>query len=505
MANQIVAYQDERHGLGAWVAEQVAAHMFRYGMWLDENGNPVVDDSGAPAPRREPPTAQNHVASAYGMSLSTTRGFGNQGNVIDNPRAGAGEELNFAYKTWTSPRTSADATFSTVISNQAQLGVVPLYDNDGSFSKETLGALIDFPQNKVLREYVAESNYVLAAPADLIHEIEQAGYTDSFSSSGSTTGFQWNRDKQLRFLRKVTQVYASADAMKHCAAALDGLRAKGVDVQLIPDGIDTYREGLRIASDYLDPTRRVETHFSGSEHKRVSRTAAKNHNKPVIAVLLSHDKAMSPDGSYNFDSDYVVLDAEMAGADRIRTSFIAMTKGIPAIPSATDNRVRFEMAAMKKHFEPSGVAKGGIDHRALYPLATDSAWPERAAPEIPAYARFIYKFDTIGNNVGDYSAVLRVLNEEGFSYRTTTLDNRPGAPMVVAIDVPAPRWRDMRSVVRVLAQQHAVRRLADFPALRPMVAEAARPETFTTGRMRTALSLIGVVVAAVLAFVLWKM
>lgn len=499
MANQFVAYQDERHGLGAWVAEQIAADLFRYGHWVDEKGAPVLDESGKPDLSRSPPPA-SPMAQAYGASLTAAGRssysaiqYGNEASAADR----TGASLDFAYRTWTSPRADAAATFSAVIGQQAQVGVVPLYNNDRSFNKDVLGALMDFPQNKILREYVAESNYVLAAPADLVHEIEQSGFTDSFSPTGSTATFSWNRDKQLRYLRKVTTIFASSDAMRHCAAALDGFRAQGIDVQLIPDHADAYREGLRVAAELLDPNRRVETTYSGSNHVRVSRTRGANHTKPLVAVLLSADRAMKADG-YNYDSDYVVLEAEMAGADRIRTSFVALKRGAPSICPQHVDPVKFEMTALKAAFAPS-AGGGGVDHRALYPIASDRPGPKPVA-ERPALVRCLYRFDTVGAHAHDYSHLISVLSQQGFSFTTTQLDGRPGHPMVVAVDVPADRWKDMRPVIRELTKLTAWRRLADFPALQPMVKDGAMPKAHGTPAAAMIAQWLGFVGLAVLAY-----
>lgn len=503
MANQIVAFQDERHGLGAWVAEQVAAHMFRYGMWTDGEGQPVLRDDGRPDNSRTPPTpgAAYGANSNYQMRLSAA---GSSLAVAEAPRQRTDDQLDFAYRTWTSPRTTAESTLSAVIGRQAQLAVVPLYDNDLSFNKETLAALVNFPQNEVLREYVAESNYVLAAPTDLIHEIEQSGYTDSFST-GQSTAFAWNRDKQLRYMRRVSTIYASADAMKHCQAALDGYRARGVDVQLIPDGVDTYREGLRLSTQMLDPGRRVETRYSATKHERRSYSRGENHQKPLIAVLLSHDRALSH-GGYSYDSDYAILEAEMAGADRIRTSFIALRRGFQGLAGDTQDPVSYEVERIKRHFKdrPARGAANGPDQRALYPLAGDAPWPDQANQEKPAYVRALYRFNTVGPGVGDYSKVLHTLTSHGFSFRTTMLDNLPGQPMVVALDVPTDGSARLKPALRAIMKQAGARRLCDFAAIRPMVDEQARPKLALGGRKRIAAwGAVGVVLSLV-GYFLWQ-
>lgn len=503
MANQFVAYQDERHGLAAWVAEQIAADLFRNAV---DAKAPLheIPDPAAPKTDARAGGAPSFTAESYGMRLSA----GGQNTAVlegPAPRDRADASLDKAYRTWTSPRSSADQIMSTIISGQAQIGVLPLYDKDKSFNRDTLHALVDFPPNNVIREYVAESNYVLAAPSDLIHEIEQAGFTNSFDGTGSAQTFQWNREKQQRYLRKVTTIYASSDAMRHCQAAIDGFRAQGIDIQMIPDGVDSYRRGLEVASEMLDPHRMVETRYSSSDHTRVSKSRGINHKKPVVAVLLSADKAMGPNG-YDYDHDYVVLDAEMAGADRIRTSFIALQKGVPTIAPDDVDTVRFEMGALKKRFHPEPPkGSSNADHRALYPIAGDKGHGSAESAGNPAYVRCLYMAHTVGEGVKDISPVIRALAEQGFSYTTTTLDSRPGHPMVFAVDVPAERWQDMRQVLKQLATRTGFRRLADFPAIQPMVKEAIRPQTMTTARSRTALTVIGGIMLAVAAFALWQM
>lgn len=513
MANQFVAYQDERHGLAAWVAEQVAADLFR---------NPLPTTAVAEAPGGEGVQVDAagmpaFTAETYGMRLTAggnarpSASFG-----ADASPAAPARQLDHAYRTWTSPRSSADQTVAAVVGRQAQVGIVPFYDHDQSFARETLEALMDFPGTQILREYVAESNYVLAAPTDLIHEIEQSGFTNSFAKTGDGSQFAWNAEKQQRYLRKVTTIYASAEAMRQCAAALDGFRARGIDIQQIPDGVDTYREGLRLGAELLDPRRKVETKFSQNEHVRVSKSIGANHNKPLIAVLLSADRAQSA-GAFPHDQDYAVLEAEMAGADRIRTSFLALTRRPDPAPGGKKPKgpkkspLATEMASFGKVFAPpspaagkSGGGKAPTDHRALYPLpgvddGAGGASRSGGAKGGPSLLRVLYAFDTVGEKVADISPVLKALAENHFSYMTTTLDNRPGHPMVVAIDVPKSHWRAMEPVLKEILKMSRVSKLGAFPAVRPMVAAAIRPAKPTNERRQTMAIAASLLIVAVVA------
>jgi hypothetical protein len=72
--------------------------------------------------------------------------------------------------------------------------------------------------------------------------------------------------------------------------------------------------------------------------------------------------------------------------------------------------------------------------------------------------------------------------------------------MVVAVDVPADRWKEMRPVLRVLTKLTAWRRLADFPALQPMVKDAILPKASGTPAVATMAMWLGFVGLAVLAY-----
>ncbi|WP_189575744.1 hypothetical protein [Parvularcula lutaonensis] len=484
---------DERHGLGAWVAEQIAADLFRNPARQRQNsvaakaGTASQDLSGRP------------ISSAdLSMSLMGSGMRRSFGNAAAAPAAAATATAQ-AFKTWTSPRASAESTAAAVVSGQAQVGVLPLYDEHEGFNTDTLCALMDFPQ-QVLGEYVAESNYVLAVPTDLIHEIDQAGFTDSFDASG-TKAFQWNAEKQRKYRGRVGTVYASNDAIRHCAAAIEGLRAKGVDVQVIPDGHDVYREGLAQAARLLDPNREVSTSYGPNGQQRTSKVKAANHNKPLIGVLLSFDKALG-DGGYSFDSDYKVLEAEMAGADRVRTSFIA-TAARPKDERSRGEPMSDDIASVERFFRKPRVRHDSVEQgplRRTPGLAGRAEGLEPASGPYP-YARLLYSIPTVGRDAKDHSPVLAKLAEAGLSYRMVSLDRRDGMPLVLAIDVPAGEQSKLRSVVRAVRKLPGAQRLAAFPSVTPMVDASLRPRPTHSPKARILLQGAAVILVFLGAFV----
>jgi hypothetical protein len=489
MANQFVAYMDERHGLGAWVAEQVAQDVF---------ANPAGRRSSAAAGPGAQDLSANRISAAdLGLSLYASgarRSFGNDAAG----RAAEAAPSRASYRTWTSPRATAAETAAAVISGDAQIGVLPLFDGHGGFNQDTLAALLDFPQD-VLGEYLAESNYVLAVPSALVHEVDQSGFTDSFDASGAKA-FQWNAEKQRKYRGRLGTVYASKDALRHCRAAIDGLRASGVDVQVLADGTDTYREGLRIANSLLDPQRQVETSYGPNGQQRISRSTGANHTKPLVGVLLSFDKAVSTE-SYSFDSDYLPLEVEMAGADRIRTSFVATAA---AERSATGSGAlkRSDLEAVRQFFRPH-LAKERTSTAALAGApGLPSPQPGHRGPGgTYPYARVLYAVPTVGKGVKDHSPLLAKLAESGLSYRTSSLDGREGVPVVIAVDVPQGHEKKLAPISKGIEKLPGARRLAAFPSVQPMVPEGLRPTPATDPKTRKVLQGTVLIVAALAAFV----
>ncbi|MEM9838743.1 MAG: hypothetical protein AAF830_06250 [Pseudomonadota bacterium] len=517
MANQFVAFMDERHGLGAWVAEQIAADLFRNAA-AEPKAKPRKGKKGKGKEASADLSARQISSADLQLSLlgsGSRRSYG----AASAPVAEAAAPTAQAYKTWTSPRASAESTSAAVISGQAQVGVLPLYEEATGFNTDTLSALMDFPQ-EVVGEYVAESNYVLAVPTDLIHEVDQSGFTDSFDGSG-TKAFQWTAEKQRKYRGRVGTVLAAPDAMRHCSAAIEGMRARGIEVQQLPDGIDAYRAGLDQAHARLDPNREIATTYGPNGQQRISKIKAGNHGKPLVGVLIAFDKALG-DGGYSFDSDYKVLEAEMAGADRVRTSFIATTQKMEGrdlppllyeIPGIGDlarwfmddwsEAARLDTAAVRKLFS-SRISRPGAETqgmRTVSGLSDRGVGVSRDAQPYP-YARMVYAIPTVGPYAKDHSKVLQRLSENGLSYRVQPVENRPDRPVVVAIDVPNGHTMKFKRVAKAVRKHPGARRLAVFPSVTPMVPEemvAVPMEPRSWAVVKTGLAVIGLGLVAFVA------
>lgn len=501
MANQFVAFQDDRHGLGAWVAGKVAEVAFPNVGSL----SPTL-----PVPDEVPNGERAAFATAsYGLSLS---GNGSAAMPAAGRRRLDPSSLVSAYKAHTSPRATAESTVSSVVSGQAAWGVLPLFSDDG-FDKGTLAALADFPQARPQREFVASSNFVLAVPADLIHEAEQAGFTDSFSP-GSASDFQFTPQRQAKYRQRIDTVLASNDAMRRCGPALDGMRTKGIDVQLVPDGTDSYRAGLQAAASMLDPDRQVETRFGTDGQQRRSRTSARNAHKGLTAVLLTFDKAMGENG-YLPGGEYVVLDTDMAGADPVRTAYIAVSK---SRASSKGGPVRSAMAEVDRVFaqDPQTMGRARDDDR---PSRADFAKPgttlrqvgdDGAVSGAPDYARVLWKVDTTGESgpskarVGDYSKVIAKLNALGLPHKVTPLEGRPGNPVVIAFDLSSRRRGKAKGVFDLLRTMRGSQHLGTFPATEPLVDPAQLPKAEGDGGPIRVLTMIVAVLGALGLFLGWR-
>ncbi|MEO1656095.1 MAG: hypothetical protein AAFR65_00110 [Pseudomonadota bacterium] len=482
MGNQFVAYMDEHHGLGSWVAENIAVDLF------DNTASRLDRGRSATAPEpegRKVATAENSMGLS-GPAARRRRYAGND-EAKKAPPTPTSRPANSAggssHKTWTSPRMSASATAAAVISGQAQVAVYPLYDTGSGFNTETLNTLLDFPQ-EILTEYAAKSNFVLAVPTDLVHQADQSGFSDSFDTTKGTRTFQWNSDKQRKYRNRVGVIYASPDAMRQCASAVAGWRAKGIDVRMVPEGMDVYREGLARAAELLDPKRQISTKHGADGQERVSTMSAASHNTPLIGVVMSFDKAFHM-GHFAADSDYQPLETELIGAEPLETIFVATTQASAACRGHRDG-ASADFAALDR-FLCAGDKSSGSDE-ASSPLLVRSASGGVEPVSGPwDYARILYALPTVGAGVADHSPVLKRLAEQNLSYRTVTLEGREGSPMVVAIDVPSGLQAKLKPVMRAVHRLPGARRLGVFPATRPMVAPEMRPKPPVDSRLRVAL------------------
>jgi len=101
------------------------------------------------------------------------------------------------------------------------------------------------------------------------------------------------------------------------------------------------------------------------------------------------------------------------------------------------------------------------------------------------FARLLFSVPTVGSETKDHSPVLAKLAEQGFSYRTATLDNRVGMPAVIAVDVPSGQQSKLRSVLRAVYKLPGAERIAAFPSVTPMVPESLRPAPSQSPKVRT--------------------
>ena len=481
MGNQFVAYLDEHHGLGAWVAENIAVDVF-------ENAASRVDraqsKAASDADGRKVATAE-HSMALKGPSNRTRRGYGkNAASAVQAPVPSSKPPNSAAgskYKTWTSPRTSAADTAAAVIAGHAQVGVYPLYDSSNGFNVETLNTLLDFPQD-ILTEYSAKSNFVLAVPTDLIHQAEQSGFADSFEATKGTRSFQWTSDKQLKYRNRVGTIYATPDALRQCGAAVAGWKAKGIDVQSLADGTDVYREGLERAAERLDPNREVSTSHGADGQQRVSKIKAGNHNTPLIGVIMSFDKAFHS-GHFAADSDYQLLETDLIGADPVETIFVATTQK-PSTPRVFNDRASADFSALDRFLGKR--RKAAASEEAGSPRLVRSASGVEPVGGPWDYARILYSIPTVGEGVADHSVVLKRLAEQNLSYRTVTLESREGSPMVIAIDVPTGLQGKLKPVMRAVHKLPGAQRLGVFPATSPMVAPEMRPKPSVDSRLKVA-------------------
>jgi len=482
VGNQFVAYMDEHHGLGAWVAENIAVDVFKNAASrADRAQSKATSDTDG----RKVATAE-HSMALKSPSNRTRRDYGeNAASAVQAPVPSSKPPNSAAgskYKTWTSPRTSAADTAAAVIAGHAQVGVYPLYDSSNGFNVETLNTLLDFPQD-ILTEYTAESNFVLAVPTDLIHQAEQSGFADSFEATKGTRSFQWTSDKQFKYRNRVGTIYATPDALRQCGAAVAGWKAKGIDVQSLADGTDVYREGLERAAERLDPNREISTSHGADGQQRVSKIKAGNHNTPLIGVIMSFDKAIQQGNPWNHDSDYQLLEKDLIGADPVETIFVATTQK-PSTPRVFNDRASADFSALDRFLGKR--RKAAESEEAGSPRLVLSASGVEPVGGPWDYARILYAIPTVGEGAEDHSVVLKRLAEQNLSYRTVTLESRERRPVVIAIDVPTGLQGKLKPVMRAVYKLPGAQRLGVFPATSPMVAPDMRPKPSVDSRLKVA-------------------
>ena len=96
--------------------------------------------------------------------------------------------------------------------------MIPLHNDAGKYNTETLSAMLDFKDYRVIEENTQDDNYCLAAPSASIHEIAQAAYPGTYDGKAAIGAFPRDLQLQNSFRKRIEVVYASRDAFERCEA-----------------------------------------------------------------------------------------------------------------------------------------------------------------------------------------------------------------------------------------------------------------------------------------------
>lgn len=369
-----IAYQDEEHGLGFQIASELA------------NG---------------------------------TRGAG-------GPAGDHGKQSSFSYRLTSPRRTTAD-TLASLISNDAELAVVPLQNDRAGYDKKTLATLIDFQDYEVVGEKMASDQYVLAVPSAMVEEQAESAFPSSYRA-GSVGTLANGRAAQTAIRRRIGTIYASPDALDRCGAAVDGFRAQGIEISRLPEHSNPYRDVLNEAYALLDPERTIQTSFSEHHNslKRTSEIKGKNYGKPLVGVLLPLDVVLLGDRNYhadakdaNLSADYVVVDQGLVGGRGIETHFLVIKRKQPKTGKPGKNG---------KSESPADKIAGddGIVAGLMAKIGFNTS----------RHVRVLLKVDTRGQGVADTAELTDVMNRGGLRHTPIVLNDRPDTlPTVFEIAV----------------------------------------------------------------------
>lgn len=328
-----------------------------------------------------------------------------------------------------SPRRDTASTLASLISHRAAFGLVPLEDDRGKYDKLTLEALIDFKDYYIEAEMRDDDDYVLAVPSVSIYELGESAFPSSHKSASHVGALPRNLEMQETLRRRVGVIYASADALERCQAALHGYEAQGIDIQRLADNEDPYRTILNKALEGLDQDRMIYTAIDDSDStvRRLSGMRAAAHAKPLIGVLLPRDVAtmgrqtMGNGLADPSSSEYVLLDDHLEGNTKMASRFLVLS------------RIGEKTRAAKPVI-------GVLGQQDIWMRKVNRAFQRFIKEGDKAehdYARFLIKLDTRGKGVLDIDEITDELNRAKLAYTPIVLNKRPDRlPVILEVEVP---------------------------------------------------------------------
>jgi hypothetical protein len=328
-----------------------------------------------------------------------------------------------------SPRRTSQDVLSALVSHQAVKAVLPLQNDLRGYNKKTLEALIDFSAYKISGARLANDRYVLAVPSSQVMELGETAFPSSFKDRPYAVGNNPRNEEARNLLRnRIGRIYASADAMDRCGAALAGFEAQGIELSHIPDHANPYRMVLEEAHRSLDPDRIINTSYDEKTNtlERASRTTAKNYSKKIDAVLLPADSVYLGNKN-NVDRtgpdfyDYVVVDTNLEGVMPMETNFLIL-----------DRKDALKVTAAQKRFLDSRKWKAWSN-------SVQGAYKKTYPPDEGLrhqYARILMKIDSRGKGVKDVGLFTKKLSDRGIPFTPIVLNDRPEElPIVFDIEV----------------------------------------------------------------------
>ncbi len=381
MADGFIAYQDEEHGLGFKVAQRLAEKYARREVNL-RGSSPVSD-----------------------LKQSDTL----------PPKV--------------SPRRDSTSTLASLVSHQAEFALLPLEDDRGKYNKLSLEALIDFKDYYIEAEMRDSDDYVLAVPSVSVYELGESAFPSSHKGASHIGALPRNLEAQELLRRRVGVVYASADAMERCQAALHGYEAQGIKVQRLADNEDPYRTVLSKALEGLDQDRMIFTGLDDGDStvKRLSGMRAANHAKPLIGVLLPRDVAtmgrqISNNGLADpSSSEYVLLDGHLEGNTKLSERFLVLSR-------------------LQERSRGAKPVIGVIGQQDVWMKKVNKGFKRFIRDDKKGehdFARFLIKLDSRGKGVLDIDEITNELIRKGLSYTPIVLNKRPERlPVILEVEVP---------------------------------------------------------------------